>query len=165
MAQEIGGKFSRVIPASRLPKEILTAELQRVKQVLPHISSQKPLGKQDIKQLREDFDFVVIATGAQKPRMLPIPGNERAVTALEFLQKAKTDTAEAGKQVVIIGAGNVGCDAATEAHRLGARKITLLDVQEPASFGKERQAAEAIGATFRCFHPGDLRRCRGAANR
>ena len=37
--------------------------------------------------MREDYDFVVIATGAQKPRMLPIPGNERALSALEFLEK------------------------------------------------------------------------------
>jgi thioredoxin reductase/NAD-dependent dihydropyrimidine dehydrogenase PreA subunit len=51
--------------------------------------------------------------------------------------------------VVIVGAGNVGCDVATEAHRLGAVDITLIDVQEPASFGKERQAAEAVGAAFR----------------
>jgi ferredoxin len=43
----------------------------------------------------------------------------------------------------------VGCDAAAEAHRFGGKVITLLDVQEPASFGKERQAAEAIGATFK----------------
>jgi pyruvate/2-oxoglutarate dehydrogenase complex dihydrolipoamide dehydrogenase (E3) component len=50
---------------------------------------------------------------------------------------------------VIIGAGNVGCDAATEAHRLGASEITLVDIQEPLSFGKEREAAEAIGAQFR----------------
>ncbi len=149
MAPDIGGKFSRVIPASRIPKEVLAAELKRVKDVLPHVHHQKPLAQQDIIQLREDFDFVVIATGAQKPRTLPIPGNERTVTALEFLQKAKADTAEVGEQVVIIGAGNVGCDAATEADRLGARDITLLDVQEPASFGKERQAAEAIGAKFR----------------
>ena len=51
--------------------------------------------------------------------------------------------------MVVIGAGNVGCDAATEAHRLGAREITLVDVQQPASFGKERRAAEDIGARFR----------------
>jgi ferredoxin len=43
----------------------------------------------------------------------------------------------------------VGCDAATEAHRLGAKHVTLLDVQEPASFGKERAAAEEIGAEFK----------------
>ena len=71
------------------------------------------------------------------------------MTALEFLEKAKEDKVTVGKHVVVIGAGNVGCDAAAEAHRLGAEKITLLDVQEPASFGKEREAAEAIGAEFK----------------
>jgi len=110
---------------------------------------QQPLKPDEVQQLREDFDFVVIATGAQKPRMLPVPGNERAVTALEFLKLAKANKAKVGKHVVIIGAGNVGCDAAAEAHRFGGRVITMLDVQEPASFGKEREAAVAVGATFK----------------
>jgi NADPH-dependent glutamate synthase beta subunit-like oxidoreductase/glutamate synthase domain-containing protein 3/NAD-dependent dihydropyrimidine dehydrogenase PreA subunit len=149
MAQDIGGKFSRVIPESRIPREVITTELKRVKEVLPHVHHQQPLAPQDVKQLREDFDFVVIATGAQKPRTLPIPGKERALTALEFLEKAKAGAAQVGRHVVIIGAGNVGCDAATEAHRFGAKDITLLDVQEPASFGTEREAAEEIGAKFK----------------
>jgi NADPH-dependent glutamate synthase beta subunit-like oxidoreductase/NAD-dependent dihydropyrimidine dehydrogenase PreA subunit len=149
VAKDIGGKFTRVIPESRIPTEVITTELERVKEVLPHVHLQQPLGPENVQQLREDFDFVVIATGAQKPRMLPIPGNERAVTALDFLEKAKENQAKVGKHVVVIGAGNVGCDAAAEAHRLGAEKITLLDVQEPASFGKEREAAEAIGAEFK----------------
>jgi len=47
----------------------------------------------------------------------------------------------------------VGCDVATEAFRLGAEKVTLIDVQEPLSFGAERDAAEALGAVFKwpCF--------------
>ena len=149
MAKDIGGKISRVIPESRLPKEVMIKELERVKEVLPHVHLQQPLKPDDVQQLREDFDFVVIATGAQKPRTLPVPGNERAVTALDFLKLAKADKAKVGKHVVIIGAGNVGCDAAAEAHRFGGKVITLLDVQEPASFGKEREAAEAVGATFK----------------
>ena len=32
---------------------------------------------------------------------------------------------------------------------MGAKELTLLDVQEPASFGKEREDAEAVGAKFR----------------
>jgi ferredoxin len=71
------------------------------------------------------------------------------VTALDFLKAAKVGTPEVGKTVVIIGAGNVGCDVASEAARLGAEDITLLDVQEPASFGKEREEAEKVGAKFR----------------
>jgi len=149
MAKDIGGKISRVIPESRLPKEVMTTELKRVKEVLPHVHLQQPLKREEVQQLREDFDFVVVATGAQKPRTLPIPGNERAVTALDFLKQAKENKARVGKHVVIIGAGNVGCDAAVEAHRFGGQVITLLDVQEPASFGKERDAAEASGAKFK----------------
>ena len=149
VAKKLGGKITRQIPESRIPKEIISEEMRRIEKVIPRINLQQPLGSEDITRLKEDFDFVVIATGAQKPRRLPIPGNERALTAFDFLEDAKANKAKVGKHVVIIGAGNVGCDAAAEAHRLGARKITLLDIQDPLSFGKERQAAEAVGAEFR----------------
>ena len=149
VAKTLGGKITQVIPESRIPKKVITKETQRIKAVIPQVNLQQPLGSKDIIQLKEDFDFVVIATGAQKPRSLPIPGNEKAIAALDFLKAAKTNKAKVSKNVVIIGAGNVGCDAAAEAHRLGAKKITLLDIQEPASFGKERDAAEAVGAEFR----------------
>ncbi|MGD9042100.1 MAG: FAD-dependent oxidoreductase [Desulfobacterales bacterium] len=148
VAKSLGGKITRVIPESRIPKKVITKEMQRVKEVIPQVNLQQPLGPKDITQLKADFDFVVIATGAQKPRNLPVPGNDRAITALDFLTAAKQNKTKVGKNVVIIGAGNVGCDAAAEAHRLGAKKITLLDIQEPASFGKEREAAEAAGAEF-----------------
>jgi NADPH-dependent glutamate synthase beta subunit-like oxidoreductase/glutamate synthase domain-containing protein 3/NAD-dependent dihydropyrimidine dehydrogenase PreA subunit len=148
VAKTLGGKITQVIPQSRIPKKVITTEINRMKEVIPRINLQQPLGPKDVLQLKEDFDFVVIATGAQKPRSLPIPGNERALTALDFLLAAKRNKIRVGKNVVIIGAGNVGCDAAAEAHRLGAEKITLLDIQQPASFGKERQAAEAVGAEF-----------------
>jgi len=149
MAEDLGGKFSRVIPESRIPQKVISKELKRIKEVLPQVRLQQPLSREDIALLREDFDFIVIATGAQKPRTLPIPGNEKAVLALDFLTAAKSNKAAVGKRVVIIGAGNVGCDVAVEAHRLGAEEIILLDVQPPASFGKERKAAEAVGAKFR----------------
>jgi NADPH-dependent glutamate synthase beta subunit-like oxidoreductase/glutamate synthase domain-containing protein 3/NAD-dependent dihydropyrimidine dehydrogenase PreA subunit len=149
VAKDLGGKITRVIPQSRIPIEVISKEIQRVKEVIPCVHLQQPLGPNDIQQLREDFDFVVIATGAQKPRTLSIPGNERTIMALDFLAAAKLNKATVGRNVVIIGAGNVGCDAAAEAHRLGAKKITLLDIQEPASFGKERAAAEKVGAIFK----------------
>ena len=148
LARTLGGKITQVIPQSRIPKKVVAKEMQRIKAVIPQVNLRQPLGREDIVQLKADFDFVVIATGAQKPRSLSIPGNERTIAALDFLKAAKKNKTKVGKNVVIIGAGNVGCDAAAEAHRLGARKITLLDIQEPASFGKERDAAEAVGAKF-----------------
>lgn len=149
MAKTLGGKITSVIPNTRIPEEVLSKELERVQKVIPHVHLQQRLEQKDIEQLKADFDFIVIAAGAQKPRMLPIPGKERMTSALDFLIQAKAGAAKPGKRVVIIGAGNVGCDVATEAHRLGSEDILLLDIQEPLSFGKEREAAEAIGAKFR----------------
>ncbi len=153
MREALGGKISAQIPRTRIPDEVVDAELARVKEVLPHVHLQQQLTRGELEQLKADFDFVVIAVGAQKPRILPIPGKEKLVPALDFLRRSKLDQIKVGKKVLIIGAGNVGCDAATEAHRLGAKEITLVDIQEPLSFGKEREAAEAVGASFRwpCF--------------
>jgi NADPH-dependent glutamate synthase beta subunit-like oxidoreductase/glutamate synthase domain-containing protein 3/ferredoxin len=149
----LGGKMAGVIPQSRIPAEILNAELQRAAQVIDHVQLRKKLTPGDLTKLKEEMDFIVIAVGAQKPRTLPIPGSDHLITALDFLSQSRANAIKPGKQVVIIGAGNVGCDVATEAFRLGASKVTLIDVQEPLSFGVERTAAEALGAVFKwpCF--------------
>lgn len=147
-APTLGGKIVSVIPNSRIPADVVEKELARAAEVIPHVHLQQKLNQFDTAQLISDYDFVIVAAGAQKPRTLPIPGNERLITAMDFLTDAKKDRIKPGNRVVIIGAGNVGCDVATEAARLGATEITLLDVQEPASFGKEREDAEAVGAVF-----------------
>lgn len=149
----LGGKISALIPKTRIPEEVLTAELERIQKALPHVHLQQRLTREDMERIKGDYDYIVVASGAQKPRIIPIPGKEKLIPALEFLRLSKMDQAKVGKRVVIIGAGNVGCDAATEAHRLGAEDITLIDIQEPLSFGKERKEAEAAGAKFRwpCF--------------
>ncbi|MGD8512407.1 MAG: FAD-dependent oxidoreductase [Deltaproteobacteria bacterium] len=149
MEETLGGKIASAIPKSRVPQEIVMAELERVRKALPHVHLQQRLTAEDLEQLKVDYDFVVIAVGAQRPRILPVPGNERMVPAVDFLRQSKQDQAKVGKRAVIIGAGNVGCDVATEAHRMGAEEVTLIDYRKPAAFGKEKEAAEAIGATFR----------------
>lgn len=148
-AKTLGGKIAASIPSSRIPEDVFGKEIERINKVISHVHLQQLLSRADTEQLIADYDFVVIAAGARKPRTLPIPGKERMITALDFLQASKQGTATVGEKVVIIGAGNVGCDVATEASRLGAKDITLLDVQEPASFGKEREEAEKVGAKFR----------------
>jgi len=148
MADNLGGKITRVIPESRIPDDVLNKELERIRKNITHLSLETAIDRYKFKELRQDYDFVVIATGAQKPRMLNIPGIEKAISALDFLGLSKKNKAKVGKKVVVIGAGNVGCDAAGESARLGAEEITLIDVQEPASFGKEREQAEAVGSRF-----------------
>ncbi len=56
-----------------------------------------------------DVDVIVVATGAQ-PKTLPVPGAERAVAAIDFLD----GRAAVGDRVVIIGGGLTGCEIAYE---------------------------------------------------
>jgi NADPH-dependent glutamate synthase beta subunit-like oxidoreductase/glutamate synthase domain-containing protein 3/Pyruvate/2-oxoacid:ferredoxin oxidoreductase delta subunit len=148
MRKRFGGKIIATIPRSRIPDEVLDHELRRLEDQIPHKKLKHPLTAEEFAMLREKFDAVVIAVGAQKPRKISIPGHERAIAALDFLRESRIDQAKVGKNVVIIGAGNVGCDAAAEAVRLGAESVTLIDIQAPASFGVERRHAEAAGAKF-----------------
>ncbi len=152
-SKHLGGKITSMIPESRIPSHVVKKELERINKVISHIYLQQKLDQSETEHLLNDYDFLVIATGAYKPRIPPVYGKERLIPASDFLRKAKTGIAEVGKRVVIIGAGNVGCDVATEASHLGAENITLIDIQEPLSFGKERDAAEAVGAQFKwpCF--------------
>lgn len=146
--ERLGGKITDTIPKSRIPDAVVAHELNRVQEKIEQVFLKKSLTKKDFIKLKNRHDFVVIAAGAQKPRMIPIPGREQALSALEFLRASKADQIRVGRRVVIIGAGNVGCDAASEAARMGAGEITLIDIQEPASFGVERKNAEKAGARF-----------------
>ena len=167
-----GGKIARAIPESRFPREIFEKELQRVLERIPFKKLPKKIDNNLFFEIRDNHSFMIIAVGADLSRKPNIPGSDKAIGALDFLRKAKDPNIKSdiepdiesdinsdiksdvksdiklGKKVLIIGAGNVGCDVATEAHRLGAKEITLIDIQKPASFGKEREAAERIGAQF-----------------
>ncbi|MBW2330732.1 MAG: FAD-dependent oxidoreductase [Deltaproteobacteria bacterium] len=148
MEKTLGGKITSVIPKSRIPEEIIRSELERVRSALPHVHLQQRLSREDLEQLKVDYDFVVIAVGAHKPRILPVPGKERIIPAIDFLRQSKQDQGKVGRRVVIIGAGNVGCDVATEAHRMGAEEVTLIHYRRPPASGEEKEAAKAIGAKF-----------------
>ena len=148
---QLGGKLAQVIPWERLPMATWQAEIDRflnMDHVKVNFNVEMTASK--FAELQKDYDYVVIAVGTHEPRKIPFPGHERVIPALDFLKAGKSDAPmPVGKQVVIIGAGNVGCDVACEAYRLGAEQVTLVDIQKPLAFGKERKAAEALGAVFK----------------
>ncbi|MGD0274439.1 MAG: FAD-dependent oxidoreductase [Syntrophales bacterium] len=147
--EKLGGKITQTIPRDRIPDEVVEHELRRVAETISRTHLDHPLTLKEFSQLQKTYDFIVVAAGAQKPRMLSVPGGERAIAALDFLRWSKDGTLQdVGKTVVVIGAGNVGCDVACEASRLGAESVILIDIQEPASFGVERRHAEKAGAQF-----------------
>ena len=96
--------------------------------------------------LREAFDAVVLAGGAETPRDLPVPGRELKGIhfAMEFLpsqnkvvagDRVKGQILAEGKHVVVIGGGDTGSDCVGTSNRQGARSITQIEVlpQPPAS--------------------------------
>jgi len=150
-AEELGGKLSQTIPWERLPRAVWEREINRFKDTPNiHIHTGVAMSKAKMKELKKEFDYVVIAVGTHQPRIIPFPGHQKVIPALDYLKAAKSSKPmKTGKRVVIIGAGNVGCDVAAEAYRLGADQVTLVDIQKPLAFGKEKEAAEALGATFK----------------
>lgn len=147
----LGGKLAQTIPWERLSKAVWESEVDRfLKNELIHVNLGVDLSKEKVEALKEEFDRVVIAVGTHHPKTIDFPGHERVIPALDYLKAAKSDSPmDTGKQVVVIGAGNVGCDVAAEAYRLGAEQVTLVDIQKPLAFGHERKTAEALGAVFK----------------
>jgi len=148
--KELGGKLAQVIPWERLPKAVWEEEIARfMKYPNIKVNFGYDVTKQKFAKLKKDYDYVVVAVGTHEPRKIPFPGSEKVITALDFLKTTKTKKPmKVGKRVVIIGAGNVGCDVACEAYKHGAEQVTLIDIQKPLAFGKEKAAAEELGAKF-----------------
>lgn len=69
------------------------------------------------------FDAVLVAVGAE-PLILPIPGVEQAKTAVSVYGKEEA----LGKQVIVIGGGQVGCETALHLAKLG-KTVTVLEMQ------------------------------------
>ncbi|RMG02827.1 MAG: 4Fe-4S dicluster domain-containing protein [Nitrospirae bacterium] len=145
--EKLGGKLEYCIPRERLPQEVLKSELERFKTLGVNVHLKARVDKDFFKEIYDGHDAVVIACGAHRPRMLPVEGREKMVTAYDFLKNinsgARPDLKD--KEVVIIGAGNVGMDVAAEAFHSGASKVTAVDIQKPAAFGKELEIARSLG--------------------
>ena len=144
---ELGGKIYQCIPEERLPREILNAELDRFKSLGVEIKTNAAVTTEKFAEIEKDFDAVVLAGGAHAPRMIPFPGYEDVIPGITFLKALnnRQPIDMNGKRVVIIGAGNVGMDIAVEAYNSGAKSVIAVDIQAPASFGKEQQMAAARG--------------------
>lgn len=132
-----GGVLTYGIPEFRLPKDVVQAEIDAVKELGVSIETNHLVGRSiSVDELME-YDAVVIATGAGLPAFMGIPGENQigVYSANEFLTRVNLMHADAfpecdtpvrvGSDVVVVGGGNVAMDAARSARRLGAN-VTLV---------------------------------------
>jgi len=126
-----GGMLKQCIPEHRLPKAVLDAEIDQIKQVGIDIVTNTQLGKNlSLDSLwRDGYRAIFVSTGAHKNRKLGVEGEdlENVVQALDFLQDVNTGkTKHVGEKVAVIGGGNVAIDSSRTALRLGAKEAHIL---------------------------------------
>jgi len=145
--KKIGGKIEMCIPRERLPKKILDTELARFAELGVKVKLNTVVDRKLFDRIYREHDIVVIAVGAHEARMIPFPGAEHVVAGIDFLKEINFGKPKSlkGKQVVVIGAGNVGMDIACQAWDQGAAAVTCVDIQKPAAFGKEMELAASKG--------------------
>jgi glutamate synthase (NADPH/NADH) small chain len=155
-----GGVLVYGIPEFRLPKAIVSAEVEYLKKLGVKIQTNVVIGKtMTIDEVLQDgFHAVYIANGAGLPKFMEIPGEHLngVYSANEYLTRSnlmkaydfpKYDTPIAkGKNVAVFGGGNVAMDSVRTALRLGAQNAYLIyrrsEVEMPARVEEVKHAKE-----------------------
>ena len=128
---EPGGMLTGGIPSYRLPREVVHAEIQLIRDMDVTIKTGVEIGKDTtIAQLREEgFKAFFAAIGTQACLELGIEGEnlEGAYGGLDYLRQInRGESVKLGKNVAIIGGGNTAMDAARSALRSGAENAFIL---------------------------------------
>lgn len=141
-ADRIGGLLMYGIPNMKLQKELVQRRIDILAEEGIVFVTNTEIGK-DIPaaKLEQDFDAVVICTGATVPRDLPTEGRELKGIhfAMEFLKantKSLLDSNHAdgnfisaqGKDVVVIGGGDTGTDCVGTSLRHQAKSVVQLEI-------------------------------------
>jgi len=126
-----GGMIMVGIPRYRLPREVIDREVAMLEALGVTFAFNTRFGKEvtldDLKS--QGFDAFFLAIGAHKAYQLGIPGEAeypQTMEAIDLLRRvALGERRVPGKQVVVIGGGNVAIDAARTCLRLGSPEVTI----------------------------------------
>lgn len=137
---QLGGMLRYGIPSYRLPRERLDEDINIILSTGVQVHIETEIGKDiTIESLRNEFDCVYIAIGAHDYKKLGIEGEDKrgVISAVEMLRAIGDSAPEVfpvrgdlpdfeGKNVVIVGGGNVAMDCTRSAKRLGAKSVTCV---------------------------------------
>ncbi|MDE2282334.1 MAG: FAD-dependent oxidoreductase, partial [Actinomycetales bacterium] len=154
-AAQLGGMMRYGIPAYRLPRAVLDAEIARI--IALGVEVQLNHRGEDVEAVRQsgNYDAVFLAVGAQIGRRVSVPAGDssRIIDAVNFLHAvADDDPPLLGRRVVVYGGGDTAFDAARTAKRLGATESVIVYRRNrekmPAS-AEEFEQALGEGVTMR----------------
>jgi len=162
---KFGGVLQYGIPEFRLPKRIVNAEVEGLRQMGVRLEANCLIGRTiPLQQLIEEYDAVFLGLGAGLPKFMGIPGEELpgVFSANEFLTRANlmrgydreraTTPMPEVRRVAVCGGGNVAMDAARTALRLGAEEVYLVyrrSLEEMPARAEEIEHAQEEGVDFR----------------
>jgi len=148
----LGGVLRYGIPAFRLDKKFCDAYERMFQEAGIAFKGGVTVGKDiSLAELEASFDAVLLGAGAEKPALLRIPGEERAVQALSFLKDP--GAFHLGRKVIVIGGGNVAMDACRTAVRMGIETWVYYrkTFENMPANPLEVEEAKADGVQFRVF--------------
>jgi len=124
-----GGMIHFGIPAYRMPRDELQAEIGRIEDMGVQITLNHRI--EDVLSEKKDggFDAVFIAVGAHISKKIEIPTRDagKIFDAVSFLSNAQSgEPLKIGRRVAIYGGGNTAMDAARTAKRLGAEEAMII---------------------------------------
>ena len=130
MRKQLGGMMRYGIPAYRFPRERLDEDIRAIVSagnVTVHTECR--IDAEGMRRLSEEYDAVYVAIGAQGGKTLKLDGAdaEGVMSAVELLTKiGDGDYPDfTGKNVVVVGGGNVAMDCARTSVRAGAASVTV----------------------------------------
>ncbi len=128
---KLGGMLRYGIPAYRLPREVLDAEIASMLSVGIDVHVNVNVGDDvTFDELRQKHDALYIALGAHTDKKTGIEGEDAdgVISAVEMLREIGDDHMPdfRNKEIVVIGGGNVAMDVCRSAVRLGARKVSCI---------------------------------------
>lgn len=157
MLPKLGGMLRYGIPNYRLPKERLDDDIQAILDTGVKVDCGKAIGKDySIVDLKEKYDAVLITIGASTDKKLGLEGEDAkgVISAVQFLRNVGYGTQESleGKEVAVIGGGNVSMDAVRTSVRLGAKKVSIVyrrRVADMTALPDEISGAEVEGVEIK----------------
>lgn len=122
-----GGMLRYGIPQYRLPKEVIDAEVAVIERMGVEIRYDQKLGENlQFEHLRQQYDAIVMATGAWRSTGVGCPGEElpQVIGGIEYLEKnMRGQNPNLGSRVAVVGGGNTAMDVCRTAVRLGATEV------------------------------------------
>jgi NADPH-dependent glutamate synthase beta subunit-like oxidoreductase len=127
--EETGGMMRYGIPAYRLPRDVLTGELDRIAAMGVLVTCGHAVEDLVAERQEGSFDAVFVAVGAHLSKRVDIPARDagKIVDAVSFLRSvASGDRPSIGRRVAVYGGGNTAMDAARVARRIGADEALIV---------------------------------------